>query len=78
MEKPKENMTHINDNLIRHELALLHEFLGLLPILRASSYLRPQQISGGDVHQTELQMIRKMLTGLLPSSALSVHITEGM
>lgn len=57
MENPKENMTHINDNLIRHELALLHEFLGLLPIVRASSDLRPQQISGGDVHQTELRII---------------------
>lgn len=61
-------MTHINDNLIRHELALLHEILGRLPIVRASSDLRPQQISSGDVHQTELQIIRKLLTELLPSS----------
>lgn len=70
-ENPTENTTHINDNLIRHELALLHEFLGPLPILRASSDLRPQQISGGDVRQLILQIIRKTITKLLLSSAVA-------
>ena len=37
----KKKVAHIDYNLIRHQLALLHEFLGLLPILGPSSDLRP-------------------------------------
>jgi hypothetical protein len=33
---------HINNNLVRNQLPLLHELLGPLPILSASGDFRPQ------------------------------------
>lgn len=41
MKKGKEKVVYIDYNLIRHKLALLHVFLGLLPIIGPCSDLRP-------------------------------------